>query len=707
MAMGSPPSMEGESDIIGETRDDRQDRVTGLPADIRKIGRHSILNKIGEGGMGVVYAAYDEQLDRRIAIKVLTTEQPGSRARTRIMREAQAMAKLSHPNVVQVYETGEIQGHIYLAMEFVKGGTLGDWIDAAPRTLLERLEIVMQAGEGLQAAHEAGLIHRDFKPDNVMVGEGNRVKVLDFGLARSHEDAEENLSNTMEQALPERSGNVLSDELTQFGAIMGTPMYMSPEQHYGLPTDVASDQFNFCVVLYEALYGERPFAGENRVALAYATRQGQIRPAPPESKVPPKWREIILRGLKTEPQERWPSMRALLDELRREAFPPDRRLLYILGGVAGVAVMVAGVLAAVLVFGGPTEAELSEVQKLAESARLAASRAHWVYPADGAPDDTSLLYVTALHDLEGDLDGEGEEKAVALSQEFASTLVRLGDQYWEAEGGKIFARDFYAQAVMFDPSLELAKERSGFLQVELADLRERAKTGDFSDEEIAAASELAELAEPMLDEEAAAPAKAALEERVAKVKKKARKRRKNKSHSQVDEPGELVADAVPAAAVEPDPLDGDETGGEELEGEETGEEEDPLAIPPNEMDRGQARAAAKALVKEAKVLKRKGKRDAALKKLYQATKIDRRYAPAWDSLRDIHFQIGAYQEAANYGEKAVKNASRNGKYHLRLGEAYWKLKDYDQAEASWKTAQSLGVDQATARLQALRKKLGR
>jgi tetratricopeptide (TPR) repeat protein len=403
-------------------------------------------------------------------------------------------------------------------------------------------------------------------------------------------------------------------------------------------------------------------------------------------------------------------MRALLDELRRVAFPPERKQLYILAGIAGAAVLVAGILGAVLVFGGPTEAQLSEVQKLAESARLAASRAHWVYPSEDEPEETSLLYVTQLRELEGDLDREGEDRAVALSSEFAGTLVRLGDQYWEADGGKIFARDFYAQALMFDPTLDVAKQRSGFLQVELADLRERAKAGEFSEEEIAAATELAELAEPMIDPEAAAPGKAALEERVAKVKHKAKKRRKQRSHSQAGDDDTLVAAAQPPTPPDPSAdeagdAEGDETGGE-LEGDETGEE-DVLAIPPSEMDREQARAAAKALVKEAVALKRKGKREAALKKLYQATRIDRRYAPAWDELRDVHFQIGAYQEAANYGEKAVKNASRNGKYHLRLGEAYWKLKDYAQAEASWKTAQSLGVDQATARLQALRKKLGR
>ena len=721
MAYASPGSSPdaGISDIVGQTIDDQlADRrpEPALPQDIRRIGRYAVLSKIGEGGMGAVYAAFDEELDRRIAIKVLLKDRSHNRARQRIMREAQAMAKLSHPNVVHVYETGDFEGHIYVAMEYVKGVTLKDWMDDPIHDRDERLKVLLEAGEGLAEAHAAGIIHRDFKPENVMVAEGGRVRVLDFGLARANEDVdgeEEDVSSTVDSAFPERAGSALNDELTQYGAIMGTPMYMSPEQHYGLPTDDASDQFNFCVVLYEVLYGERPYKGEGRVELAYATRQEQILDAPAGSNIPPKWREVILRGLKADPRERHGSMRALLDELQAVAFPPDRKPALIMASLGGVALLLAAILFGVLVFGGPSEEQLSQVDQLEESARVAASRARWVYPAEGTPDDTALRHVMTLRGLEGDLDKSGEERAAELSQEFAGTLARLGDNYWEAEGGKLFARDFYSQALMFDPTLERAKERSGFLPAEIADLRERAKTGEFSPEEIAAAEELAELAEPLIDPEAAPPPAAALAEKVEKVKKKARKRRKRHTSGEPD----VVAVADTPPVVE-DPLDGggeaggdetggDETGGDETGGDETGLADELLAIPPEEMDREQARAAAKALVAEAKKLKRKGRRDAALKKAYQATKLDRRYAPAWDLLRDLHFQVGAYQEAANYGEKAVKNASRNGKYHLRLGEAYWKLHDYDQAEAAWKKAQSLGVDQATTRLQALRKKLGR
>ncbi|HWB81267.1 MAG TPA: serine/threonine-protein kinase, partial [Nannocystaceae bacterium] len=269
-----------------------------LPRGLSRIGRYHVLKTLGEGGMGVVYSAFDEELDRRVAIKVLAADiAPELRGRTRMIREAQAMAKLSHPNVVHVYEVGEVEGHVYVAMEFVRGTTFRQWLDAngflrgdAQRApLRERLEIVLQAGEGLAAAHAAGIVHRDFKPENVMVAELPegasplaRARVLDFGLARGAGEKDEQEEkpegwhdSTLDSRFPERAGSVLSVQLTKHGSIMGTPAYMSPEQHFGLPTDASSDQFNYCVVLYEALYGVRPFPGDNRMAIAMATRAGK------------------------------------------------------------------------------------------------------------------------------------------------------------------------------------------------------------------------------------------------------------------------------------------------------------------------------------------------------------------------------------------------------------------------------------------------
>jgi tetratricopeptide (TPR) repeat protein/predicted Ser/Thr protein kinase len=692
--------------------------VSEVPRGLARIGRYHVLKTLGEGGMGIVYSAFDEELDRRIAIKVLGNDVVSSfRGRTRLMREAQAMAKLSHPNVVHVYEVGEVEGHIYIAMEFVRGTTLGEWLSANAHDLSERLAMVMQAGEGLVAAHASGIIHRDFKPDNVMVGFDARPRVLDFGLARGRDEKDENegiTDRTLNTALPDRANSVLSARITQHGAVMGTPAYMSPEQHFGLPTDAASDQFNFCVVLYEALYGERPFDAENRMMLAVATRKGEIQPPPPGSDVPLRLRDVLLRGLKTEPTDRWGSMRELLDALRDAASPPARRSPWIIVGV-----LLVGLLGVTAAWGfglgrdDVVEQRPSAVETLAVDARRWGSRAQWVYPDPTAPEETALRAVKALRELEGELDGPGEAAADELSWEFASTLTRLGDQYWDAEGGRVFARDFYAQALLFDPSLEHARDRSGFLPSELADLRERAASGGFSSEELAAASELAELALPVLEAGESAPEPERIAETAARVRTRAQTRRSERSHMLAEPPvaraSRTVAKPEPGIAEEPDaPGEPDlpDTEGDTADLDPNADRgSDAAAADPG--DPAVARERAQALVAEARRLKQQGKRDAALKKMFEASRTDRKYAPAWDGLRDLHFQVGAYQEAVQYGEKAVKLAPRNGGYHLRLGEAHWKLRDYGPAESAWKTAQSLGVDQATDRLEALRKALGR
>ncbi len=558
-------------------------------------------------------------------------------------------------------------------------------------------------------------MHRDFKPENVMVATDGRARVLDFGLARGtdeHDDASDERvgEQTLRAALPDRPGSVLSAQLTKHGSIMGTPAYMSPEQHFGVPTDAASDQFNFCVVLYEAMYGVRPFTAENRMALAFATRQGNIEAAPTGTSVPAALREIVVRGLSPDPAARWPSLRALLDALRDATAPKVARTRGTWVAIAALGVAVVA-LAAVLLGPRPEAPRASEVESLAASARLWASRAHWVYPDAAAPEQTALRAVAALRALEGELDDSGETQAVELGLEFGGTLARLGDQYWDAEGGRVFARDFYAQALLFDPTLEHARTRSGFLPGELAELRARAEQGEFSQAELAAADELVELAAPVLAAEASAPAPEQIASAVSRVRTRAERRR---GGSHVADAGRIRAvevspPASPPAAIEPvaaptviEPIAAPSviepvavpTEPAPLEGDGTESPRDPAA----------ARERAKALVAEARRQKGQGKRDAALKTMFEATRVDKRFAPAWDGLRDLHFQQGAYHEAVQYGEKAVKLAPGNGQYHLRLGEAHWKLADYAAAEKAWTTAAALGVAQARERLESLRRR---
>ncbi|MBC8072186.1 MAG: serine/threonine protein kinase, partial [Deltaproteobacteria bacterium] len=237
-------------------------KLIGTAAIPVRVGRFIIVERVGAGAMGVVYAAYDAELDRKVAIKVLRPSGDDSGLRLRLVREAQAMARLSDPNVVGVFEIGEHDGNGFVAMEFVRGSTLREWLAAAKRSPSAILGAYVQAGRGLAAAHVAGIVHRDFKPDNVLVDAeldaqgAPRVRVTDFGLAQTGALSEAATSLT--------SGAMPSDLLvTRAGVRVGTPGYMAPEQILGEPTDARSDQFAFCVALWEALAGERPFAGKS------------------------------------------------------------------------------------------------------------------------------------------------------------------------------------------------------------------------------------------------------------------------------------------------------------------------------------------------------------------------------------------------------------------------------------------------------------
>jgi tetratricopeptide (TPR) repeat protein/predicted Ser/Thr protein kinase len=283
-----------------------------------QVGRYVVVGTVGEGGMGVVYAGYDPELDRKVALKVLRPERAASpSARARLLREAQAIARLSHPNVVAVHDAGAFGDQVFVAMEYVEGRTLRQWLRETDRGWREVVELFRLAGQGLAAAHAAGLVHRDFKPDNVLIGKDGRVRVADFGLARPVEPDE-----TPET--PEASGN-RSPNITSWGTILGTPGYMAPEQLRGISADARSDQFSFCVALYEALYGERPFAGEDSDEMADAAERGEVRP-PMEGGRAPSWlRDVLLRGLSADPAHRWPSMDDLLRELARDPGAVRRR----------------------------------------------------------------------------------------------------------------------------------------------------------------------------------------------------------------------------------------------------------------------------------------------------------------------------------------------------------------------------------------------
>jgi tetratricopeptide (TPR) repeat protein len=286
--------------------------------------------------MGVVYAAFDPELGRRVAIKLLATRGGASEGRARLLREAQAMAQVSHPNVIAVHDAGTVGDDVFIAMELRAGTTLADWLRARKRGWRELLPVFVQAGRGLEAAHKAGLVHRDFKPENVHVGDDGRVCVLDFGLARPAGDRGPPVSDS-DVDRPISSATRLDTPLTEAGALVGTPQYMAPEQHAREATDGRTDQFGFCVALYEALYGQRPFQGATVGALARAVRDGAIEPPPKTSDVPGWLRAAVVRGLSARPDDRFPSMTELLAVIDRDAKRRRGTLVAAAGGVALVA----------------------------------------------------------------------------------------------------------------------------------------------------------------------------------------------------------------------------------------------------------------------------------------------------------------------------------------------------------------------------------
>ena len=310
-------------------RADAADASRGVRGTV--AGRFVLLEEVGEGGMGRVHRAYDPKLQREVAVKLMRATDDTSTER--MLREARAMAQLSHPNVLPVYDVGEHGRGLFIAMEFVEGKTLRRWCQDDRPTWREIVRVFVDAGRGLAAAHRAGLVHRDFKPDNVLVDREHRVRVMDFGLARAADELP--IAPAVMAMESSGSSGSMATALTEAGTVLGTPAYMAPEQHRDGAGDRRSDQYAYCVALYEAVHGQRPFAGRNVLALASAKQQLRIRDLPEHAPGVPKWLErAILRGLAPDPAQRWPSVDALLAELQRGAAGSWRRKLsFVLAGL--------------------------------------------------------------------------------------------------------------------------------------------------------------------------------------------------------------------------------------------------------------------------------------------------------------------------------------------------------------------------------------
>lgn len=319
------------------------------------IGRYLVLDLLGQGAVGEVYAAYDPQLDRRVAVKLLRTAWASEDARQRLVREARALAKVSSSHVVQVYDAGEHKGNVFVAMELIEGQSLKQWLQRDPRpSYLEVLRAYLDAARGLLAAHAQGLIHRDIKPANLLMGHDGQVRVADFGLVTREggEDAPAPGEPSGGEP-PRRAPSLLppdsvEERLTMTGALLGTPVYMAPEQYSSASVGPAADQYSLCVALFEALYGMLPFALDDSedsepviLQIMRSKQQGAIRPPPPGSAVPGWVFTALRRGMSVRPEERYPSMAALIAVLSADPRARWRTRVSWLGASAAVTLLAA------------------------------------------------------------------------------------------------------------------------------------------------------------------------------------------------------------------------------------------------------------------------------------------------------------------------------------------------------------------------------
>jgi eukaryotic-like serine/threonine-protein kinase len=346
----------------------RVERAMFGEAEPARVGRYEIRDPIAGGGMGIVYLAYDPELQRKVALKVLHPRRNlDRRARHRMLVEARALAKLDHPNVVKVHDVIVVERQIVIVMELVAGETLVSWIGRAPRAWQAIVAAYTQAGEGLAAAHGVGVVHRDFKPANAIIGDDARVRVLDFGLARLAAAAEPR----------QRSGAAPTgfDELTASGDVLGTVAYSAPEQLDGAPVTAASDQFSLCVALWHAVEGVAPFDGETPAARSASIRAGQLKRGRDRRGVP-RWLGAVLeRGLAADPARRYPTLRELLTELNRQR-GWRRWRLPVLGAVVAIGSAAAAWLLGPSVVPPACDggvAQLAEVWSAGARARVAAA----------------------------------------------------------------------------------------------------------------------------------------------------------------------------------------------------------------------------------------------------------------------------------------------------------------------------------------------
>lgn len=660
------------------------------------VDRYILVDHLGSGGLGDVYKAYDPELDRRIAIKVLRSsvldaETALGLSRDRLRREAQALAKLHHPNVVAVYDVGEHGTESFIAMAFAEGEPLHRWAESQTPGWSRVRDVFLDAGRGLAAAHAAGLVHRDFKPENVVIGSGDSVIVLDFGLARAATIAfdETPLLDPTEGA----DSSLLHREVTGQEVLLGTPAYMAPELFRQQAPSHASDQFALCVSMVRTLFGTHPFARGSVPEYVKAVESGTLNL--PDSNVPRWLVRVLVRGMAGRPGDRYPNIQELLQALEGDRVRKKRRRLALALAIplAGVAVGAA----AWLFQPEPTARELAVSEQLAQAAREAAARGDFVYPPAADPQaPTALSGVLELEDISGPAAPKAQEAAAELRTEFSGALIKFGDRYYDVDGGRPFAADFYAMALVFDPDDEHAGTRAQLSPTQRDAVIQRAREGEFSGPELAAAEVLSALteAEPAErskrlrkflseDNKTGLTTRAAIEAIVGDPQPKP------------TQPA-LVA-ATPAPTQEEDPVLIEDEPLDPSPGPPTTEAEKPSAAQPK-------RAAAE--VARGDLELGKGRLGPAASHYHRALELDRRSYGALLGLARSKFEKGEYAKAARYAERAAGVRPRSRAAHLLLGDAQFKTLNYAAARKAYQRALSLGSKKAQVGLDRLSNRLG-
>ncbi len=677
--------------------------------------RYVIERWLGDGGMGVVYEARHTDIDRRVALKVLRAEFCRKPNVIRHFRdEARIVSRIGSEHIVEVHDFAELpDGRLLFVMELLQGGTVAHELESSgPLEPARVVAILRQVCKALAAAHGVHIVHRDLKPDNIALhvqrGRRDFVKVLDFGIAAVMSEA---------------------DVATHLAA--GTPSYLAPEVVIGERIDRRVDVYALGCSAYEMLTGHPPFHGDSVESVLRAQVE-DTAPAPHLVRrgVPESLSAVVMKCLAKSPSDRYPSMAELeaalceaqvsagistswddlelpeLDPQRRVALlrsMPDphgrpraasRRVWFALGAFA-LAVVSASVWVLVP---RDTGGDRAPIQSIAHSAYEAAAHSWFVYPPPDAPETRTALQLILELETKRELGPAAAEEAKRLRRDFADTLIRLGDEYWEREGGKPFAIDYYAEALMFVSDDPHATERVILTPGQLATLREKAETSSFSQAELIAAEPLAALADP--DPERRSEKVEALQQREQpRAATTADSLARLASHEPKKRAREPEAAPRPSTSTTtPSPIETAPIVG-------VAAPIDPaLPIEPPR-NAGRDAAAAAALVAEATRARDAGRMRDAQRLFERALAADPRADAALIGLSDIRFHKGEYAGAASLARKAIRLAPKRADYRIKLGDAYFKSFRYEDARTEYREAQMLGHAAATGRLAKVDAKL--